>query len=76
MNKEIELVEGQVVDVEFDSELVKAYQDNYIMEEEGIGAEMGEVYDQQTTVNSDTMAELMSEDTIIDTICEVGGDNE
>lgn len=57
----------QVIEVEYDKDLVKEYEDNYIMEEEGIGAEMGEVYGQQTTVNTDTIDELVdSEDVVID----------
>lgn len=59
MNNEIELVEGQVVEVEFNPELVKEYQDNYIMEEEGIGADPDVTpYDEQTTFNEDSLDEL------------------
>ena len=68
MNEEIELKEGQVVEVPFD---------NYIMEEEGVGAnEDGEVYGTQTTVNTDTLEDLISEDTTIDNYEEEGETNE
>ena len=77
MNEEIELKEGQVVEVPFDKDLVKEYQDNYIMEEEGVGAdEDGEVYGTQTTVNTDTLEDLISEDTTIDNYKEEGETNE
>ena len=77
MNEEIELKEGQVVEVPFDKDLVKEYQDNYIMEEEGVGAdEDGEVYGTQTTVNTDKLEDLISEDTIIDNYEEEGETNE
>lgn len=67
--------EEQVIEVEYNEELVKDYQNNYIMEEEGIGAEMGEVYDTQTEFNSDTIDELINKDEVtIDSIEEVGGD--
>ena len=56
---EIELNEGQVVEVEYNSELVNDYQNNYIMEEEGIGAEMGGVYDTQTEFNEDNIEDLL-----------------
>ena len=77
MNEEIELKEGQVVEVPFYKDLVKEYQDNYIMEEEGVGAdEDGEVYGTQTTVNTDTLEDLISEDTTIDNYEEEGETNE
>lgn len=73
MNKEIELVEGQVVEVEFDPELVKEYQENYIMEEEGMGAdEVGNVYGEQTTFNEDDISELLDPETIVEDYQEVG----
>ena len=40
------LQEGQVVEVDYDKDLVNEYQRNYIMEEEGIGADQdAEPYD-------------------------------
>ena len=56
----------QVIEVEYNKELVEEYKNNYIMEEEGIGAEMGEVYDPQTTFNTDTIDELLGEGATID----------
>lgn len=49
----------QIIEVEYDEKLVEEYKNNYIMEEEGIGAEMGEVYDPQTKLNTDSLEELM-----------------
>ena len=52
----------QVVQVEFNEELVKEYSDNYIMEEEGIGAEeVGAIYDEQSSFNEDTIEDLLGE---------------
>lgn len=57
----------QIIDVEYDKELVEQYKQNYIMEQEGIGAEMGEVYGQQTVTNTDIMENLIDiEDVTID----------
>lgn len=59
----------QIVDVEYDKELVEQYKQNYIMEQEGIGAEMGEVYGQQTVTNTDTIEDLIdTNDVFIDTV--------
>lgn len=43
----------QVIEVEYDKDLVKEYKRNYIMEEEGIGADEEEPYDAQTTFESE-----------------------
>ena len=44
--------EEQIIEVEYDSPKVEEYKQNYIMEEEGIGAFDGaEPYDQQTNFN-------------------------
>lgn len=52
----------QIVEVEFNEELVKEYSENYIMEEEGIGAEeVGSIYGEQDTFNTDTVEELLGE---------------
>ncbi len=51
--------EKQVIEVEYDKELVEKYKNNYIMEEEGIGADPdAEPYDIQTKVNTDSKEEL------------------
>ena len=55
-------MEDQIVQVEFDEELVKTYSDNYIMEEEGIGAEeVGPIYGEQDSFNEDTIEDLLGE---------------
>ena len=52
----------QVIEVDYNQDLVNDYQNNYIMEEEGIGAEeVGTVYDEQTTFNTDSINELLGE---------------
>lgn len=52
----------QVIEVEFNKELVEEYNNNYIMEEEGIGAEeVGSIYGEQTNFNTDTVEELLGE---------------
>ena len=57
----------QVIEVEYDKGLVEEYKNNYIMEEEGIGAdEVGEVYGTQTTFNTDTIDELLGEGATVD----------
>ncbi len=57
----------QVIEVEYNQDLVNDYQNNYIMEEEGIGAdEVGEVYGTQTTFNTDTIDELLGEGATVD----------
>lgn len=55
-------MEEQVIQVEFDEELVKTYSDNYIMEEEGIGAEeVGPIYGEQDSFNEDLIEDLLGE---------------
>ena len=66
----------QVIEVEYDNNLVEEYKNNYIMEEEGIGAEMGEVYGQQTNVNEDHIEDLIdSNDATIDSFEEITSEN-
>jgi len=62
------LEENQTVEVDFDKELVKEYEENYIMEEEGIGAEDEEPYDKQTHFNKDKFEDMINpeEVTILD----------
>lgn len=53
----------QVIEVEYDKELVEKYKNNYIMEEDGIGAEPNiKPYDEQTTFNTDSKDELFDPD--------------
>lgn len=56
----------QIIEVEFDKNLVDEYKDNYIMEEEGIGANEAVVYGIQTTVNKDKPEEMYDESTVIE----------
>lgn len=51
--------EKQVIEVEYDKDLVEEFKNNYIMEEEGIGADPDATpYGEQTTFNTDTIEEL------------------
>ncbi len=43
----------QVIEVEYNKDLVEEYKNNYIMEEEGIGADEVEPYGAQTTFESE-----------------------
>ena len=56
----------QVIEVAFNKDLVDEYKDNYIMEEEGIGADEAVPYDIQTTFNKDTPEEMYDESTVIE----------
>ena len=57
----------QIIEVDYDKEKVEEYKNNYIMEEEGIGAdEIGEIYDTQTTFNTDTIEDLLGEGAEVD----------
>ncbi|MCI6457181.1 MAG: hypothetical protein MSA56_05725 [Clostridium sp.] len=61
----------QIIEVEYDEALVEEYKNNYIMEEDGTGAdEVGEVYGIQTTFNTDTIEELLGEGAVVDEITE------
>lgn len=62
------LQEGQIVEVEYDKDLVKEYQNNYIMEEEGIGADPdleSEPYGTQTIINEVPFEEMNEESEVI-----------
>ena len=59
----------QIIQVEFDEELVKEYGDNYIMEEEGIGAEeVGPIYDEQNSFNEDSINDLLGEGAEVESV--------
>lgn len=60
----------QVVEVEYNKDLVEEYKNNYIMEEEGIGADPdAQPYGEQTTFNTDTVEELFDpEDSTVEVI--------
>ncbi len=51
----------QIIEVDYDKELVDEYKRNYIMEEEGIGSDEVEPFDIQTTYNEDTFEEMNEE---------------
>ena len=68
-------MEKQIIEVEYDKDLVEKYKENYIMEEEGIGADEAEPFDLQTTVNEDPFEEMNEEgEVIIEEV--VGNDKE
>ena len=58
-------MEKQSIEVEYDKDLVEKYKENYIMEEEGIGADEAEPFDLQTTVNEDSFEEMNEEGEVI-----------
>lgn len=58
------LQEGQIVEVDYDKDLVKEYQNNYIMEEEGRGSDPdleSEPYETQTIINEAPFEEMNEE---------------
>jgi hypothetical protein len=62
-------MEEQIIQVEFDEELVKEYSDNYIMEEEGIGAEeVGPIYGEQISFNEDSINDLLGEGAEVESV--------
>ena len=58
-------MEKQIIEVEYDKDLVEKYKENYIMEEEGTGADEAEPFDLQTTVNEDSFEEMNEEGEVI-----------
>lgn len=56
----------QKVEVEYDKDLVEDYKNNYIMEEEGIGADEAEPYDIQDNFNTDSVEDMVDKDTVIE----------
>ena len=58
-------MEEQIIEVEYDKDLVEKYKENYIMEEEGIGADEAEPFDLQNTVNEDSFEEMNEEGEVI-----------
>ena len=60
------LHEGQVVEVGYNKDLVNEYQRNYIMEEEGIGADPdAEPYDTQTKLNEVPLEDMFDEGEVV-----------
>ena len=58
-------MEEQIIEVEYDKDLVEKYKENYIMEEEGTGDIEAEPFDLQTTVNEDSFEEMNEEGEVI-----------
>lgn len=58
-------MEDQIIEVEYDKDLVEKYKENYIMEEEGIGADEAEPFDTQTKVNEVPFEEMNEEGEVI-----------
>ena len=58
-------MEKQIIEVEYDKDLVEKYKENYIMEEEGIGADETEPFDTQTNVNEVPFEEMNEEGEVI-----------
>lgn len=53
---------NQIIEVEYNKELVNEYENNYIMEEDGIGDVADtEPFGSQTTFNEDTLNEILGE---------------
>lgn len=58
-------MEKQIIEVEYDKDLVGKYKENYIMEEEGIGADEVEPFDTQTKINEVPFEEMNEEGEVI-----------
>lgn len=60
------LQEGQVVEIDYNKDLVEEYKRNYIMEEEGIGADPdAEPYDTQTNLNEVPLEDMFDEGEVV-----------
>ena len=60
------LQEGQIIEVDYNKDLVNEYQRNYIMEEEGIGADPdAEPYDTQTKLNEVPLEDMFDEGEVV-----------
>lgn len=60
------LQEGQVVEIDYNKDLVEEYKRNYIMEEEGIGADPdAESYDTQTKLNEVPLEDMFDEGEVV-----------
>lgn len=58
-------MEEQIIEVEYDKDLVEKYKENYIMEEEGTGDIESEPFDLQTKINEDSFEEMNEEGEVI-----------
>ena len=60
------LQEGQVVETDYNKDLVEEYKRNYIMEEEGIGDNPdAEPYDTQTKLNEIPLEDMFDEGEVV-----------
>ena len=60
------LHEGQVVEIDYNKDLVEEYKRNYIMEEEGIGVDPdAEPYDTQTKLNEVPLEDMFDEGEVV-----------
>ena len=60
------LQEGQVVETDYNKDLVEEYKRNYIMEEEGIGADPdAEPYDTQPKLNEIPLEDMFDEGEVV-----------
>ena len=60
------LQEGQIVEVDYNKDIVEEYKRNYIMEEEGIGADPdSEPYDTQTKLNEVLLEDMFDEGEVV-----------
>ena len=58
-------MEDQIIEVDYDKKLVEKYKKNYIMEEDGIGADEAEPFDIQTNVNEIPFEEMNEKGEVI-----------
>lgn len=59
-------MEEQIIEVKYDKKLVEQYKKNYIMEEEGTGADPdAEVFDTQTKLNEVPLTEMIEDGEVI-----------
>ena len=58
-------MEKQIIEVEYDKDLVEKYKENYILEEEGTGDIESEPFDLQTTLNGYSFEEMNEEGEVI-----------
>ena len=58
-------MEEQIIEVDYDKDLVEKYKENYIMEEEGTGADEAEPFDTQTNVNEVPFEEMIEDGEVI-----------
>ena len=58
-------MKDQIIEVDYDKDLVEKYKKNYITEEEGTGDIESEPFDLQTTVNEDSFEEMNEEGEVI-----------